>query len=169
MEIIRGQFENPLRRNKRDYPCLEDWKNYDDNIMEDHLKSVGCRTPYQKSQNNISVCSTKAKMEQAVFSMDKNQLSNHYLPCRTTENIQYNYKEMEWCLKNNCSKETRDVFSIGMTVFNRRFKEITQTKAIDIQVLIGNAGGYCGLFIGSALSELPDLISCFYKLIRKSM
>ena len=28
------------------------------------------------------------------------------------------------------------------------FKEIYQTKAVDMQILIGNVGGYLGLFLG---------------------
>ena len=38
------------------------------------------------------------------------------------------------------------------------FKEIKQVRAYNIQTLIGNAGGYIGLFLGYTIKELPKLL-----------
>ena len=43
------------------------------------------------------------------------------------------------------------------------FKEIKQLRAYSAQSLIGNAGGYVGLFIGYTIAELPSLFGMLYR------
>ena len=108
-------------------------------------------------------------MEQARFSMDDNQLKDHTIPCRTSEMIHYTYKEFESCSHSSCliHNETKDVFSIGINIFARRFKEIAQTKAINVETFVGNAGGYIGMFIGCGLLQFPDIVSYFLEYLNK--
>ena len=48
---------------------------------------------------------------------------------------------------------------------SQEYKEIRQVRAYDAQSLIGNAGGYIGLFLGCALRELPSFMLIVYKII----
>ena len=48
---------------------------------------------------------------------------------------------------------------------SQEYKEIKQVRAYDAQSLIGNAGGYIGLFLGYALRELPSFLQIWYKII----
>ena len=48
---------------------------------------------------------------------------------------------------------------------SQEYKEIRQVRAYDTQSLIGNAGGYIGLFLGYALRELPSFLLFAYKII----
>ena len=63
--------------------------------------------------------------------------------------------------------EYRDIFQIMLTFQGTTYMEITQIRAYDGQSLIGNAGGYVGLFLGSALIQLPSAIQYFFNLARK--
>ena len=47
---------------------------------------------------------------------------------------------------------------------SQEYKEIRQIRAYDAQSLIGNAGGYIGLFLGCALRELPSFLRIVYKI-----
>ena len=46
---------------------------------------------------------------------------------------------------------------------NEEYKEIKYTRAFDIENLIGNVGGYIGLFLGFAIWQLPDTIEFIAK------
>ena len=47
--------------------------------------------------------------------------------------------------------------------FKDRFiKEIHQYRSYTVQSLIGNAGGYVGLFIGTAAYDIPSLLTVAY-------
>jgi hypothetical protein len=40
-------------------------------------------------------------------------------------------------------------------------------RAIDIQALVGNAGGYIGLCVGYSFLQIPDLILHFCQIVKK--
>ena len=46
---------------------------------------------------------------------------------------------------------------ICIKFLNRRFKKIMQRKNIDFQSLVGNSGGYIGLFLGFAVMQIPEM------------
>ena len=52
--------------------------------------------------------------------------------------------------------------------FPLTYMEIRHEKAYDMQSLVGNAGGYVGLFLGYAILQLPDLLLKLSSLLRLS-
>ena len=62
-------------------------------------------------------------------------------PCTTLENVNCHYDEVD------IDFMAKDVFVVHFELIDK-FKEIFQVKAVDIQTVIGNAGGYIGLFCG---------------------
>ena len=66
-------------------------------------------------------------------------------PCTTLHNVNYRYEEADYD-----DKRIQNRFNIEI-VFPDSFKEIVQVKAVDIQTVIGNAGGYVGLFCGNII------------------
>ena len=47
---------------------------------------------------------------------------------------------------------------VGFKFKNDRYKEIRDTRKFNIESLIGNVGGYIGLFLGFAIWQLPDAV-----------
>ena len=45
--------------------------------------------------------------------------------------------------------QSKGTFILGAMIMDDSYKEIKQVRAYDIQSLIGNAGGYLGLFLGN--------------------
>ena len=60
---------------------------------------------------------------------------------------------LEWARASNDT-----IFKIMIEFKDLSFMEIRNVRSFDIESLIGNAGGYVGLFTGYALLQLPNLM-----------
>ena len=132
------------RRNKRKEDCFVDYKQYDNFLIEKHMKRVGCTPPYYTSQNNLTICETKKKMKQAKLTLEK-QTKDNYRPCVFMTDIHYAYYDRHY---DPSVKFDGKMFGIYLTVPDQ-YKLIHQVEAINFQTLIGNGGGYIGLFLGN--------------------
>ena len=132
------------RRNKMAQECVDDGIKFDDYVMASHVEKFGCKPLYLNIISNRSMCSGKEKMNEAIFDF----LMIHDMsvkPCTTLHNVNYRYEEADYE-----NKRIQNRFNIEI-VFPDSFKEIVQVKAVDIQTVIGNAGGYVGLFCGNII------------------
>ena len=131
-----------------------------DNIME----KVGCRPVYQKLGNSVLPrCSRKEQMHEIgdlLFASAKTYLP----PCQRVTDIRYDFAEQDidnrfmdmLSVSNGVEATVNDPNSTGFlgiwTVIQEdSYREIKQVRAYGIQSLIGNAGGYLGLFLGTTL------------------
>ena len=114
------------RRNKRSNPCIENWKNYDSVMLENHTLNVGCRAPYQLHLNlSIPLCRTREQMKLVKLGPDQNEEIGFQYPCRSVEKIEYSYVDHEldagiWSGQGN--------FWIELSFTYQRFREITQSR-----------------------------------------
>ena len=84
---------------------------------------------------------------------------NNYPPaCRAISKLQFDYQDID----EDESMIEGDIgpphFSLSITALDTTFKLIELVRAYDIQSLIGNAGGYIGIFLGYALYQMPGAI-----------
>ena len=88
-------------------------------------------------------------MKHAVMDINGKRGYSDFLtpPCTSMEDIRYAFYE------SDVDYEGSDWFWI-MVRFPDTFMEIVQVRAVDIQTVIGNAGGYVGLFLGNDLFKL---------------
>ena len=63
--------------------------------------------------------------------------------------------------------ETVDWFKLRLWFRSNRFMEIKQIKAYNFQTLVGNGGGYIGLFLGYSFVQLPSMIISGYCRLKK--
>ena len=121
--VVRGA-EVLQRRNKETRPCNEDWKNYDTNVLQEHMENVGCRAPYvAKDSKKVPICSNKEQMARALLTF-KNDDYGILPPCRSMEKISYTYTEQP--LENSFS--VPGTFWIMFAIFNPQFKEVSQIR-----------------------------------------
>ncbi len=76
---------------------------------------------------------------------------DHPPPCQQIEKIIYIFDEFHWLVDNwivDGTNKTEKVFEILVEFLDGTYMQIQQTKAYDGQSLVGNAGGYIGLFLG---------------------
>ena len=81
------------RRHKKNKPCSRS-ENYDQNVIEDHITKIGCRTPFQKTDSEIPICSTGKNMQLAQYSISLENFDSHTFPrpCNSIESIKFNYE-----------------------------------------------------------------------------
>ena len=68
----------------------------------------------------------------------------------------YFYDSTMHLLKNRTTNDT--FFSIAQYYDQIRFRDTIQTKAYPFDSLVGNMGGYMGLFLGYSLVQVPNFI-----------
>ena len=150
-------------RNKSSEPC-RDWKDYDRLIMENIYSTVGCRPFYAHEMKNIANCTTKEEIKR-IYDMADDR-ANLDSPCIELRK----YRADVITMGSNITKENelypgieqklRDLdgwFRVKIHFPENTHKDIWQMKAYTMQSLIGNVGGYVGIFIGYALFNLPDI------------
>ena len=117
-----------------------------DTILLERKNSVEVCVLYQRNKINLPVCTEKEKMKTANAPLEKATTEGFPQPCNSITNINFFYSEMDY--GGNGS-----TFSVRI-IMPTRFKHIIQTKAIEIETLIGTMGGYLGLFCGKCVHIL---------------
>ena len=129
------------RRNKFTESCNPSFSDFDNMVLEQHLDSNMCRPQYITSHKNYPICSG-TKTNSAKYNMYEKRNNENYLkPCGTMSKIDYSYSSepLKW----------KDDTFFGMSViYPEKMKIITQTQSVDLHSLVGNIGGYIGLFLG---------------------
>ena len=172
------------RRNKKLKPCYA-WNNYDNLIMTEISDKLGCRPVYWGQNSSVPLCNTKEKMgmfEKYFFDryFGSDDSASYIPPCLELEDIQIEYSDIEAGVRKNVEKdeagkhdshdshpETVDWFKVRLWFRSNRFMEIKQIKAYNFQTLVGNGGGYIGLFLGYSFVQLPSMIISGYCRLKK--
>ena len=130
-------------RNKAHKPCYDGSVSYDDRLLKRQLELVGCRTPYQKFHEEYPICDVKLK--ESVFRMNE-KFEDVLIPCEEISLLTYDY--ISYGFGNGTWNATFGYFPLFI-MYPDRVKEIKNSVAIDEHTLIGNIGGYIGLFLGT--------------------
>ena len=136
------QIEVLRRRNKRKDPCIPDELNYDQMILDDRLEKFGCKAPYQKTTRNFKICGSKE--EKKYVGIDFLSHKKPIEPCTGAGAITFTYDEFN--LPQHMQTDS-ELFHI-MIIYPHQYKDIVMVRAVDIETVIANAGGYIGLFLG---------------------
>ena len=83
-----------------------------------------------------------------------------------TSRVEYKEAYITQMKKDGKQIQWPGVFQVLLDFQGDTYMEITQTRAYDGQSLVGNAGGYIGLFLGVALIQLPTSIRYGLRYIR---
>ena len=131
------------RRNKSRNKCTVDWNGYDDLVLKHHIRKIGCRAPYISKYSEFPICNAKDRIRKAYF--DGWQLDKLYMdePCQEMTNI--DFKHTFKTFGPNATKYGRYRMYVA---FPMKGKIVTQLQEVDAHALIGNIGGYIGLFLG---------------------
>ena len=127
------------RRSKPNEKCLKDSISYDQLKMKHIIDKLGCKTPHHKFHLNYPVCADNEELRS--FDGSQLRLAKFSFPCEEISHVSVKL------LHHNSN------FGYGLYPFHvsypDKMKIITQNQAIDIHALIGNIGGYIGLFLGT--------------------
>ena len=76
-------------------PCIEDWKKYDQALMDDMMLKAGCKPPHWETARNLSLCSNSEQMAYFVDQPSTATVEAFGPPCTVIENLHYRYYEEE--------------------------------------------------------------------------
>jgi hypothetical protein len=143
--------------------CNPLWKKDDQMCMNSLMEKAECKLPYWNSTTKLNTCSSMEKIRE-VQPLSNANISKFYPPpCQSIKKISYDYEEVTIEDDSNTMTNTSSWFRIVLLFYEQSYKQITQVRAYDMELLIGNLGGYIGLFLGYAMLQIPDSVSIFKK------
>ena len=134
------EYEILQRRNSRKRKCVDKTNDYDNVVIAELLKRSGCRPTYHKGHNFYPRCNSKEKMIESKIETDTREKLGIHMACQRISKI--NHK-----LDYERYTEGMEIHEL-LIYYPDEVRIITQSKDIDIHSLIGNVGGYLGLFLG---------------------
>ena len=162
IEFWMKDFEVMRRRNKNSQPCLEDQTAYDRAIIEKHLYQKRCRPPYLNSESSFPLCNSSVEMDFAKLTFGKTKGIEVLKPCYRITKL--GRHPVKFTTRTTVSEILEKGLSIYIN-FPEEVKMIAQNQEVDVHSLIGNIGGYLGLFTGYAVIQIPNLILSIRKKI----
>ena len=152
LEILIEDVEILKSRNSKHRRCTvyDDKKYFDDLVKEMHIIQNECILPYFKSFKNFPKCNTSEKIRSSAFKYPVVRTKYYPISCQRLSKIAY---QRTW-VDNAYLGFEDDELAIGI-IYPQYFRSIELTKAVDVHSLVGNIGGYVGLFLGicSTISE----------------
>ena len=143
-------FEVTLRRNSRNKKCNMNWKEYDFDVARSHLEKIGCRTVYDNWDSSYPTCNSSEKMSMASSFITTKIMD----PCQSADNILFDHVD---ALRPGSNWFPTDNFALAVDMQITKIKVIQQKRAYELQTLIGNSGGYIGVFLGTYYIHIHDL------------
>ena len=166
MLLIMAQgVEVIQRRSKANSICKEKWENDDNDIINELVSRVGCRQEHwNTSDSNTPVCKSQEQFGEvrvpSLSNVDTRFLEKYDPPCREIRTI---ISTADLRNMNEDELNPKEVDAIPFTKIDIRFKSptykiIKNVRAFNEESLVGNMGGYVGLFLGFAIWQAPELI-----------
>ena len=144
VDLKINNLEILQRRNKHNDPCITNHETSDNNIINRIINKIGCTPPYLDSWSNLTMCKTKEQLANATMMLDLDYIADHLRQaCLSIGDIRYT-KE---AFNPNPTWRGTNWSWISITT-PKKIKLIRQVRDVDFQTVIGNAGGYVGLFLG---------------------
>ena len=164
------------RRNKFHDHC-EYRHNFDDELTTKIMLNVGCVPPYWNSNQNLPRCKSKEQLNSfynIVYNISHGySVESKYTlqPCVDLQKLVFDFEEQEedieqmgYCAPQEKILQNESYTTICTGFLESNFKEIKKVRAFGIESLVGNVGGYVGLFLGFSIIQLPTF---FMVLVRK--
>ena len=139
MNAFIKSIEMLRRRNSHNRKCEENGDFYDNMVIQQHVRSVGCRAPYLPKYKSAPICSISEDIKQSKFDFHQTRKQYYQKACQRISKIQD-------AMNDHSNGDGKFTISI---IYPDEIKVITQSKEVDGHTLVGNIGGYIGLFLGS--------------------
>ena len=160
------------RRQKRHTSCYSR-ADYDGQIRKSIIEKAGCRPSMWTAKLSGPFCTTSKSLQEIgaehLDQLQQRSSNKTYLqPCRLLKKAQIDYVEVDYIehTEKGLFVDDEGWFILEFDVRTNGFKEIKQVRKYNIQSLVGNAGGYIGLFLGFAIWNVPTLIVDTWKYIK---
>ena len=113
-------------------------------VREKHIMKKGCTLPYFRSYQSFEKCDTQEKIKESTFNRQNVRTKYYPVSCQRLSKISYKTDWRDFTYFG--LKE--DEWEIGI-MYPQYFRTIKLSKEVDFHSLVGNVGGYVGLFLGN--------------------
>ena len=170
VNVMLHATEVILRRNKYNDICEENWADDDNQIIKKLVEKVGCQHEFWKTDVNVPICQSRKEFKgikiPRLMTTGTSFLDSYPKPCREIQNIISTAEET--ILSESEANDWN--FPVPFISFEFHFKTgtfkvIQSVRAFDGESLIGNLGGYLGLFLGFSIWQAPEVI---FKIMKKA-
>ena len=155
IEIWIYNLEVIKRRSTSNKRCFNNYTAYDQSLLTKYVSQKGCRAPYVKGDDSFRFCNSSLDTRKAKLTLGKTKTINLQKPCNRISKLSFEdtveNKHKDWRMYIHFPEEV---------------KTIIQSKEVDIHTLIGNVGGYLGLFMGYAVVQIPAVGFSIYDFFR---
>ena len=141
-QVIISDVEVIRRRPTREKICDQNTEGYDSMILTSHIEKNGCRSPYHMSNDSFPLCDTKEKMITSRFDYKSPRVLGIPDACQRISKM-----KLDGATYYFFPYEPNEMWLFAI-LYPKEIRIITQSKEVDIHSLIGNIGGYLGLFMG---------------------
>lgn len=145
--VVFSDIEIIKSRNSKNRICTpdNDVKSFDAMVLEEHVKKFGCAAPYLKSLNTGPVCRGQNAIKDSSYKYEA--VRKRYIPisCRRLSKLDFTHQITHD--DNIIFLALWQTWTLSI-VYPEYVRIISQSKDVDIHTLIGNIGGYVGLFLG---------------------
>ena len=157
-------------RNTLHCPCIANSMEDENSVTKNLFKNIQCKPPNWKNAK-YPVCTDKVSMKKAYINEallnDPSLLANVTGPCDQMKTVTFTVQDVPLS-ENDIDRNNGTIYVVFK---NTVYKEILHIQALDIESLVGNMGGYIGLFLGFAIWQVPDaikiILNVFDKFVRK--
>ena len=118
---------------------MENLRSFYDLVLRKHIETKGCVAPYHMPHDSFLLCHNETEMK--AYKYDWKKVRRSYYPPAC-----HRISKMGFILSHQLVAD--DLFGIYIQ-YPENLKIIQQSKEVDIHSLIGNCGGYVGLFLGN--------------------
>ena len=145
MEFELRHFEILQNRDKSREPCDNGFLDLNRIYLEEVITNrLPCRPPYIMQTNDLVSCSSQEELLEChlIFHNSNKTITTKLKspPCRQFYKIDIDYLELDLP-----QRETNSI-TIRAKFVDQTYMEIARVKAFDVNALIGNIGGYIGIF-----------------------
>ena len=107
---------------------------------------------------NGSTCIGVSDHRKSIFY--SSSLEGNKPPCQEIDSVDYTTDEVIGPPKKKYghNEYISNYFELTLEIRKSYYKAVIQKREVDLQTLIGNIGGYIGIFTGFALTQIPDML-----------
>ena len=147
LEVIIDDVEILKSRNTRKRKCTpySDIISFDDMVKGKYIDASTCTVPYVRPFKGLPTCDTSEKIQNSLFQYQIARTNYCPICCQRLSRVSY---RTTWIDTVEDFKANEGEFVIGI-IYPQHFRTIELNKEVDIHSLIGNVGGYVGLFLGN--------------------
>lgn len=140
LSVSVKEYEILRRRNKKGKRCSQVIDSYDGMVLEEHVSRKGCLAPYLPNHTFYPRCNDSKTIWDHRIEVSASEKMEMLKACKRISRI---------TVKNHFGIDRKSPIWYFQIRYPKEVKIITQSQDVDIHTLIGNVGGYIGLFLGN--------------------